>query len=84
MEQTRGYYNTFVVKIWHGKAEGIMRGHIQHVSSQEHAHFFTLGNMSNFILNHLGPPPGDFITQDETKSKSTILTEDIGDFGEHE
>lgn len=84
MERTRGYYSSFVVKIWHSEAEGTMRGHIQHVSTQEHAHFFTLGNMSNFILSHLGPPAGDFITQDETKSRSTVLTEEFGDFGEDE
>ena len=72
MEPTRGYYNTFVVKIWQNEAEGTMRGHIQHVSTQEQAHFFGLKNMSNFILSHLGPPPCDAIIQDRIRSRSTL------------
>lgn len=84
MKPTRGYYNTFIVKIWHDEAEGTMRGHIQHVSTQEHARFLSLGNMSNFILNHLAPPPSDFVTHNEITSKSTFSAKDFGDIGEDE
>ncbi|MFO7996567.1 MAG: hypothetical protein R6U93_05440 [Dehalococcoidia bacterium] len=79
MEPARGYYNTFVVKIWQSEVEGTMRGYIQHVSTQEQAHFFGLGNMSNFILNHLGPPAGDSISQDKIRSEATLPTRDVED-----
>ncbi len=56
MEQTTGYYNTFVVKIWCDKNSEQMRGQIQHASSQEQAYFGSLNEMQYFILNHLNPP----------------------------
>lgn len=82
MEPTRGYYNTFVVKIWRDEASGTMRGHIQHVSTQDYTHFLNLGNMNSFILNHLGSAPGDSITQDTTESTSAVLTKDFGGISE--
>ena len=81
MERTTGYYNTFVVKIWRDEAEGTMRGYIQHVSTQEHAYFLSLENMTDFIVSHLGPPPIDSGTQDKTQGGLSFLAEGIGDIG---
>lgn len=51
-----GYYNSFVVKVWSDEPGGKVRGHIQHVSSQESSHFLNLDKMLDFIISHLGPP----------------------------
>lgn len=51
-----GYYNSFVVKIWSDEPGGKVRGHIQHVSSQESSHFLNLDKMLDFIIAHLSPP----------------------------
>ena len=51
-----GYYNSFVVKIWSEEPGGAVRGHIQHVSSQENSHFLNLDKMLDFMKAHLGPP----------------------------
>ena len=72
-----GYYNTFVVKIW--CAEGKMRGHIQHVSTQQHTYFLRLEDMTSFIVNHLSPPPHDSVTQNKIPGGATIIAEDFGD-----
>ena len=75
----RGYYNTFVVKIWRDEAEGTFRGYIQHVRSQERIYFLNLEDMNNFIKKHLEPPPGVSIAQDETQGKRAKVAEDFGD-----
>jgi hypothetical protein len=77
-----GYYNTFVVKIWHGEAGGTIRGHIQHVSTQEQTYFLCLENMTTFIVNHLTSPPDDSVTQDETQGGWAFIAEDFGDTGQ--
>jgi hypothetical protein len=59
MKQTKGYYSTFIVRIWNDETEGTMRGHIQHVSTQEHAYFLSLENMTDFIESHIGILPND-------------------------
>ena len=79
-----GYYNTFVVKIWRDEAEGTMRGHIQHVSTQEHTYFLSLEDMTGFIRNHLDPPPNSFLTQSKTLGELAFLGEDFGDGGHDE
>ena len=84
MEQTRGYYNTFVVKIWCDETEGIMRGHIQHVTTQEYTYFLSLENMTNFIVSHLSPLPSDSVTQDKIEGEATLLAKDFGDIGQDE
>ena len=84
MEQTTGYYNTFVVKIWRDEAEGTMRGHIQHVTTQEYTYFLSLENMTNFIVSHLSPLPSDSVTQDKIEGEATLLAKDFGDIGQDE
>ena len=79
-----GYYTTFVVKIWCDEAERVIRGHIQHVSTQEHTYFKSLENMTDFMMSHLGPPPSDFVTQNKTEDGLPILAEGIGDIGQDE
>ncbi len=81
MERTTGYYNTFVVKIWCDEDEGIMRGYVQHVSSQEQTYFLSLENMTDFIVSHLGPPANDSVIQDEVQCGLPFLAEGIGDIG---
>ncbi len=77
-----GYYNTFVVKIWCDEAEGIMRGHIQHVSTQEYEYFLSLENMTSFIVRHLGPPAHDSATPDA--GGSSLVADGFGDIGQDE
>jgi len=77
-----GYYNTFVVKIW--RDEGIVRGHIQHVSTQEQTYFLSLEDMTNFMLSHLDPLSNDAVTQEKIPGGTTGLTEDFGDIGQYE
>ena len=84
MKHTTGYYNTFVVKIWCDEAEGIIRGHIQHVSTQEQTYFLGLENMTSFIVDHLSPLANDFVIRDKTWGGSAILAEDFGDMGQDE
>ena len=79
MKPITGYYNTFVVKIWCD--EGKMRGHIQHVSTQEQVYFLSLENMTDFIVSRLNPPPNDSVTQDKAQSGLTLVGEDFRDFG---
>ena len=77
-----GYYNTFVVKIW--LDEGIMRGHIQHVSTREDTYFLSLEDMTNFMMSHLCPPSNGAVTQEKTLGETKVLTEDFGDIGQYE
>jgi len=79
-----GYYNTFVVKIWRDEAEETIRGHIQHVSTQEHAYFLSLENMTDFIVSHLGPPPNDSAIQDRADGGLSLSIEFIGDIDQNE
>ena len=76
-----GYYNTFVVKIWCDEAEGTIRGHIQHVSSQERIYFLNLDDMTKFMLSHLEPPSGESGVSDETQGRWALIAEDNGDVG---
>ena len=84
MERTTGYYNTFVVKIWGDEAEGIMRGHIQHVGTREHTYFLSLENMTDFIVSHLVPPSDDSVPQDKIAGGVELLAEDFGGIGQDE
>ncbi len=77
-----GYYNTFVVKIWCNEAEGIMRGHIQHVTARDYEYFLSLDSMTSFIVRHLGPPAHDSVTQDT--GGSALVAEGLGDIGQDE
>lgn len=54
-----GYYNTFVVRIWCNGIRKLNRGYVQHVSSKEQRHFLDINDLTDFILNHLGPPADD-------------------------
>jgi len=77
MEHTTGYYNTFVVKIWCDRRT--IRGHIQHVSSQEHIYFLDLDDMANFIRTHLRPP-----WETVTEHRATALIDDSGVLNQNE
>ena len=79
-----GHYNTFVVKIWCDDYGDMIRGHIQHVSSQEYAHFSGLKNMTDFVVSHLDPPPSNSVTQNKARGELSFLTESIGDIGQDE
>ena len=79
-----GYYNTFVVKIWCDDHGEMVRGHIQHVSSQEYAHFSSLENMTDLLVSHLGSPSSNSVTQDKAQGRLSLLTESIGDIGQDE
>ncbi len=54
-----GYYNSFVVKIWSNESKRAVRGHVQHVNSQEQVYFDSLKKATDFITSHLGQPPED-------------------------
>ena len=59
-----GYYNTFVVKIWCNDYGEMIRGYVQHVSSQEQSYFLNNESMNDFIMGHLAPPSDDTPTTD--------------------
>ena len=61
-----GYYSSFVVKIWVGDDQRMIRGHVQHVSTQESIYFLTLDKMVEFMMNHLNRPPNHWAQQEET------------------
>jgi hypothetical protein len=79
-----GHYNTFVVKIWCDDYGDMIRGHIQHASSQEYAHFSSLKNMTDFVVSYLGPPPNNSVTQNNRQGGLSLLAEGIGDLGQNE
>jgi hypothetical protein len=60
------YYNTFVVKISNDDA-GKLRGHIQHVATQEQRYFASFTNMNKFITEHLQPPSNDLADDGKRK-----------------
>jgi hypothetical protein len=52
-----GYYNTFIVRLWHDTTGKQIRGQIEHTGTLEKAHFISLEDMNEFILNYLRKPP---------------------------
>lgn len=48
-----GHYNSFLVKVWAEDGGGPVRGHIQHVGTEDTAHFSNWEKMVEFIMNHL-------------------------------
>jgi hypothetical protein len=54
-----GHYSTFVVRIWVDSDQRMSRGYVQHVATQEAAHFVAFDKMEEFILRHLNPPQDD-------------------------
>ena len=79
MERTTGYYDTFIVKIW--RAEGVMRGRIEHVGTQEYTYFLRLDKMIDFIKSRHSPAANDFGILDKTQGRLAFLGEDFGDVG---
>ncbi|MBN1191129.1 MAG: hypothetical protein JXA46_15335 [Dehalococcoidales bacterium] len=51
----KGGYYTFIVRI-HSESGGKFVGHIQHLHTQEEAHFETFKDMKAFMVKHLGLP----------------------------
>ena len=76
-----GYYSSFVVKIWVDENEGVSRGYVQHVGTQEAMYFLTLDKMVTFIMNHLDPPPSH-CAEPEEKISLSVLTQDERSPGE--
>ena len=79
-----GYYNTFVVKIWCSDYGEMVRGHVQHVSSQEHAYFSSLENMTGFVVSHLGSGSSNLSAKDKRRSRLSLLAENLGEMGQDE
>jgi len=50
-----GHYSSFVVKIWVGEDGRMVRGYVQHVGTQEVAHFADTSKMLAFMEAHLEP-----------------------------
>jgi hypothetical protein len=51
-----GYYNSFVVRVW-SDGQGQLRGHIEHVLTQDSSTFSDPAAVVEFIRTHLAPPP---------------------------
>lgn len=60
-----GYYSSFVVKVWVGDDQKMIRGYVQHVGTQEAMHFLTFDKMAAFVMSHLNPPASHLPGQDE-------------------
>lgn len=82
MERTTGYYDTFIVKIW--RAEGVMRGRIEHVGSQEYTYFLRLEKMIDFIKSRHSPAANDSGILDKIQGSRGTLSDDFGDIGQDE
>ena len=48
-----GHYNSFLVRIWTDKGQNLVRGHIQHVGTEEVVHFMDWNKMVDFMTDHL-------------------------------
>ena len=49
------HYSSFIVRIWVGEDGRMVRGYVQHVATQEAAHFVDISKMLAFIEAHLQP-----------------------------
>lgn len=70
-----GHYNSFLVRIWSDKGQNLVRGYVQHVGTEEGAHFMDWNKMVDFMTNHL-----DWrITETKTseKKEQPVLGSDI-------
>lgn len=56
-ELAMGQYQTFIVRLWTDGANGVVRGHIQHIASRRGVYFRDSDRMLQFIQEHLGPAP---------------------------
>jgi hypothetical protein len=66
----KGDYDTFIVR-FQSPSRAQYRGLIQHIRSQEEAHFDTFQNMNEFIKKHLNLPFDPMIgTGASSKNKS--------------
>jgi hypothetical protein len=59
----KGQYETFVIRIMR-EDKSKFKGNIQHVSTQEHAHFDTYEGMNKFIQNRLKPAANGTLTSE--------------------
>lgn len=66
-----GHYNSFIVRVWTDEADGTVRGHIQHVGTQEETYFANLDKMVVFIEGHLSLSPASL---SETDSMEAIIS----------
>ena len=48
-----GYYNSFLIKVWTEDEGNLIRGHIQHVGTEEDIYFLKWGKMVDFMLAHI-------------------------------
>lgn len=58
-----GHYNSFVVKVWTEDGDNLIRGHIQHVGTEEDMYFFKWEKVVDFIQAHIN---WNINQQDET------------------
>jgi len=58
------YYSSFVVKVWVGDDQKMLRGYIQHVGTQDGLHFLSVDKMLSFMTGHLSPPPEQWYGQE--------------------
>ena len=78
MERTTGYYNTFVVKIWHD--QGTTRGHVQHVATKEYTYFLSADKMLDFVMSRSGPRASDSDIPDKMQSSRLPVSDGWVDF----
>ncbi|UCH43367.1 MAG: hypothetical protein JSW16_02160 [Dehalococcoidales bacterium] len=79
-----GYYNSFVIRIWCNDDRELIRGYIQHVSTEEHTYFLHLEKIKDFITGHLDPPPGDSPVTDTIQDERIMLAGEFGDIFQDE
>ncbi len=48
-----GHYSTFVVKLWCDECGQLVRGQIEHATTQDHAYFVKLEDMNTLITKYL-------------------------------
>ena len=69
MENLKGYYSTFVIRIRDNKNGGLLKGDIQHIGTEEQAHFRNhfrnIEGIYKFMQKYLNLASGDIQSQSE-------------------
>lgn len=61
-----GHYNSFVIKVWTEDRENLIRGHIQHVGTEEDTYFLKWEKMVDFLLAHVNRHINHRVFEDES------------------
>ncbi len=67
-----GHYNSFLIKVWTDDGQKLVRGHVQHVGTEEIIHFNKWEKMVDFIVNHLSWHISEHLYDEANKASSEV------------